>query len=89
MMLYLEYHPLNLTVFMGDFNAHTGTDTETWKDVIGRHGDLEKAYDRIPRARDKLWMVLPEYGIDGQLLLVINAAFTHAGMTTRCRTERS
>jgi len=29
--------------------------------------DLEKAYDRVPL--DKLWKVLQEYGIDGQLLL--------------------
>ena len=32
--------------------------------------DLEKAYDRIPS--DKLWEVLLQYGIDGQLLTAIN-----------------
>ena len=32
---------------------------------------LEKAYDRIPR--DKLWAVLLQYGIDGQLLTSIKS----------------
>ena len=36
------------------------------KEVNACFVDLEKAYDHIPR--DKLWAVLLQYGIDGQLL---------------------
>ena len=34
----LEVSATESAVLMGDFNAHVGTDTDTWKDVIGKHG---------------------------------------------------
>ena len=39
------------------------------KDLFPCLVDLEKAYDRVPR--DKLWKVLRESGVDGQLLRAI------------------
>jgi len=42
------------------------------KDLFACLVDLEKAYDRVPT--DKLWRVLQEYGIDGQLLLAIKSS---------------
>ena len=34
----LRVSPTESTVLMGDFNAHVGTETDTWKGVIGKHG---------------------------------------------------
>ena len=34
----LQVLPTESTVLMGDFNVHFGTDTDTWKGVIGKHG---------------------------------------------------
>ena len=41
------------------------------KDLLACFVDLEKAYDRVPR--DKLWKVLQEYGVNGQLLRAIKS----------------
>ena len=46
------------------------------KEVNACFVDLEKAYDRIPR--DKLWAVLLQYGIDGQLLTAIKSLYMHS-----------
>ena len=35
---FLQVPPTEYTVLMTDFNAHAGTDTDTWKGVIGKHG---------------------------------------------------
>ena len=34
----LRVSPTESTVLTGDFNAHVGTDTDTRKGVIGKHG---------------------------------------------------
>ena len=34
----LQVSPTESTVLMRDFNVHDGTDTDTWKGVIGKHG---------------------------------------------------
>ena len=33
----LQVSATESTVLMGDFSAHVGTDTDTWKGVIGKH----------------------------------------------------
>ena len=51
------------------------------KEVNACFVDLEKAYDRIPG--DKLWAVLLQYGIDGQLLNAIKSLYTHSEVCVR------
>ena len=49
---------------------------ESWeygKDLFAWFIDLEKAYDRV--SRNKLWKVLREYGVDGQLLRAIKSFY--------------
>ena len=43
------------------------------KEVYMAFVDLEKAYDNV--SREKLWMVLEEYGAEGKLLRVIQALY--------------
>ena len=42
------------TIFFGDFNAHIGTDSETWKGIIGRQNrsssDLQSRYFETRKA---------------------------------------
>ena len=51
------------------------------KEVNACFVDLKKAYDRIPR--DKLWAVLLQYGIDGQLLTAIKSLYVHSEVCVR------
>ena len=51
------------------------------KEVNARFVDLEKTYDRIPR--DKLWAVLLQYGIDGQLQTAIKSLYMHSEVCVR------
>jgi len=58
--------------------------TKSWKygkDPFACFADLEKAHDRVPR--DKLWRVLQEYGIDGQLLLAIKSFYRQPEICVR------
>ena len=43
--------------------------------------DLEQAYDRVPR--DKLWKVLQEYGVNGQLLRAIKLFYCRPEVCVR------
>ena len=51
------------------------------KEVNACFVDLEKAYDCIPR--DKLWAVLLQYGIGGQLLNAIKSLYLHSEVCVR------
>ena len=57
------------------------------KDVFACFVDLEKAYDRIPRI--KLWSVLLEYGVNGQLLRAIKSLYSQSEVRIRIGGKKS
>ena len=60
---------------------------EYGKDLFACFVDLEKAYDRVPR--DKLWKVLQEYGVDGQLLRAIKSFYCRPEVCARINSKQS
>ena len=60
---------------------------EYGKDVFACFVDLEKAYDRVPR--DKLWRVLQEYGVNGQLLFAIKSFYCRLEVCVRANGKQS
>ena len=57
------------------------------KDLFACFVDLEKAYDRVPR--DKLWKVLQEYGVNGQLLRAIKSFYCRPEVCVRVNGKQS
>ena len=57
------------------------------KDIFACFVDLEKAYDRVPR--QKLWGVLQEYGINGQLLAAVKSLYYCSEMCVRVNGNKS
>ena len=53
------------------------------KEINACFVDLQKAYDRI--SRDKLWAVLLQCGIDGQLLTAIQSLYMHYEVYVRVK----
>ena len=60
---------------------------EHGKDLFACFNDLEKAYNRVPR--DKLWKVLQEYGVDGQLLHAIKLFYNRLEVCVRINGKQS
>ena len=51
----LRVSPTESTVLMGDFNTHVGTDTNKWKEIIGKHGiNCGGSKERAPIAVNQL-----------------------------------
>ena len=57
------------------------------KDLFACFVNLEKAYDRVPR--DKLWKVLQEYGVNGQLLQAIKSFYCRPEVCVRVNGKHS
>ena len=57
------------------------------KDLFACFVDLEKAYDRVPR--DKLWKVLQEYDVNGQLLRAIKSFYCRSEVCVRVNGTQS
>ena len=57
------------------------------KDLFACFVDLEKVCDRIPR--DKLWKVLREYGVNGQLLRAIKSFYCRPEVCVRVNGKQS
>ena len=60
---------------------------EYGKDLFACFVDLVKAYDRVPR--DKLWKVLREYGVNGQLLRSIKSFYCRPEVCVRVNGKQS
>ena len=60
---------------------------EYGKDLFACFVDLEKAYDRVPW--DKLWKVLQEYGVNGQLLCAIKSFYCRPKLCVRVNGKQS
>jgi len=60
---------------------------EYGKDLFACFVDLEKAYDWV--SRDKLWTVLQEHVIDGQLLLAIKSFYCQQEFCVRVNGKQS
>ena len=60
---------------------------EYGKDLLACFVDLEKAYDRV--SRDKLWKVLQEYGVNGQLLRAIKSFYCGPEVCVRLNGKQS
>ena len=100
----LKYMPRNSGIETGRWSVrfssgslHHGLDLhseanlrKSWeygKDLFACFVNLEKAHDRVPR--DKLWKVLQEYGVNGQLLRAIKLFYCRPEVCVRVNGKQS